>query len=66
MFNFHKLRSDHFQVTHLNGSNFGISLTPLSINLRLSDIEKLNYLISYLDGDALKIIRGLPIKSENY
>ena len=32
----------------------------------LSDIEKLNYLISYLDGDALKIIRGLPIKSENY
>ena len=32
----------------------------------LSDIEKLNYLISYLDGDALKIIRGLPITSENY
>ena len=32
----------------------------------LNDIDKLNYLCAYLDGDALKLLNGLPRNASNY
>ena len=35
-------------------------------NARLATIDKLNYLRSRLGGEALGVIRGLPLTEENY
>ena len=38
----------------------------LDRSTNLSDVEKFNYLLSYLQNDALHTISGMPITNANY
>ncbi len=40
--------------------------SAIHTNSRLSTIDKLNYLRSEIDGEALGVIGGLPLTAENY
>nr|CAD7256754.1 unnamed protein product [Timema shepardi] len=40
--------------------------TTIHSNTSLSHVEKFQYLLSSLQGDALKVIQGIPISNDNY
>ena len=62
-----KLLLKKFDGNHLEWNSFHESFKQaVHNNDGLSDIEKMNYLVGYLTGDAEKAIKGLQLKAENY
>ena len=61
-----KLEIKTFSGNRLEWNQFWDTFRTTIHESSLSEIEKFNYLLSYLSGDALKLLNGLPRNNENY
>lgn len=62
-----KMEIRKFNGDPLNWKSFNDSFTAaVDKNPHLTDVEKMNYLVSYLKGEAENAVKGLPLCNENY